>query len=289
MKKISIYILLMIAIKSISFAQGEYGVGLGLGSGGYEFRGIYRMNEFFSASLDYNNFDLDNIVLDDLGSDGQEIEGSGIFKISSIKAMLHYHPFASGFRLSAGYGLNLTDISFDIEGTNIEIEGETTDISGSITIDTGSQLPYVGVGWGYNFDDFIALDFSLGILFLQKITGEDLVDYDITVDSDALTDALDAIDDDASIPDDLATTYPDVAAALADGDPFALYEALEENGIITSSTEDLFADIPNPDSFLGDIQDQIDEFVENSGFGLVQDMIGYAPLPIFSFGFSIFF
>jgi hypothetical protein len=285
MRKTLFYLFLIVGIQSVSFAFNEnIGVGLGLGSGGYELRGIYRFSEYFSASLDYNSMGLDNISMDDLGSAGQDISASGTLQISSVRGLVNFHPFASGFRVSAGYGYNLSDISIEIEGENVDIGGgNTADLEGTITIDTGSSLPYLGVAWGYGYDDFLSFDFSLGILFVEKITGDNLIDSDVTMDSATLTSFVNSVDS------DLISDYPDIAAAISDGDVFALFDEIESvaaaEGISTSS----YSDLPSADDYLGQIQDQVDILVDSTGLGALQDMIGYAPLPVFSFGFTIFF
>lgn len=246
MRKTLFYLFLIVGIQSVSFAFNEnIGVGLGLGSGGYELRGIYRFSEYFSASLDYNSMGLDNISMDDLGSAGQDISASGTLQISSVRGLVNFHPFASGFRVSAGYGYNLSDISIEIEGENVDIGGgNTADLEGTITIDTGSSLPYLGVAWGYGYDDFLSFDFSLGILFVEKITGDNLIDSDVTMDSATLTSFVNSVDS------DLISDYPDIAAAISDGDVFALFDEIESvaaaEGISTSS----YSDLPSADDYL---------------------------------------
>jgi hypothetical protein len=289
MRKTLFYLFLIVGIQSVSFAFNEnIGVGIGLGSGGYELKGIYRFSEYFSASLDYNAMGLDNISMDDLGSSGQDISASGTLQISSVNGLINFHPFASGFRVSAGYGYNLSDISIAIEGENVDIGGgNTADLEGTITIDTGSTLPYLGVAWGYGYDDFLSFDFSMGILFIEKITGDNLIDSDVTMSSSALTGFVSDLDTTYST--DLANDYPDIAAAIGDGDVFALFDEIESVAAAEGIDTSALSDLPSSDDYLGQIQEQIDTLVDSTGLGALQDMIGYAPLPVFSFGFTLFF
>jgi hypothetical protein len=329
MKKIIIIttlFLLCLNIYAIGFLNENTGIGFGLGSGGYEVKGIYRFNNYFSSSVEYNNMGLDNISFSD-DSNG-DIEVAGTLKISSVKGLIHYHPFGGGFRISAGYTYNLSNIEVEVEGTDIVLDEEnpsttTSDITGTITINTGSTLPYVGVAWGYSYEDFISLDLGLGIQFIPKLKGSDLISYDIAMEAAALdamvdevvsdlgdssSDTYQAVVDAGYDPAEVATALESTAvqAAIAGGDPFELYEVLESEGILEQFGIDIssvasysvskaadddnpFGSLPNPDDYLGDIQTQIDQLVEESGLGAVQDLIGYAPLPVFSFGFTLFF
>jgi hypothetical protein len=146
MKKIILILVLIISSITYSFTKEDLGIGVGMSTGGYQLKGIYTFNDFFSSSLEYNNFTLNNFTTGDL---------TGTLKISSLKLNGHFHPFAGGFRLTAGYAYNLSDINFTMTNIQYDYGGASpATMSGTVNTDFGKYLPYLGVGWGYQYGDF---------------------------------------------------------------------------------------------------------------------------------------
>jgi hypothetical protein len=305
----------------------KLGLGLGFGVGGAELKGIYKVNKYLSTSLEYNYFSTDE-SFDDLGDEGENIKANGTFTISSFKALGHWHVFGGGFRLTGGYVRNLSDLKIDVSGDDIVLKEATSteaaiksNLKGNIVINTGDNLPYIGMGWGYGIDNRFALDLALGIQFIKKIKGSDLIDYDIKMESTALSsfvsDVATDLDDtnseaykelkangltDTQIDDvqDILTNNTEVKDAIASGDPFKLYDVLDAQGILdkfdvdklskaTSSNDDgVLSSLPNPDDYMAEIEKDIDDAVKESGLGAIQDIFGFAPLPVASLGITVF-
>lgn len=92
------------------------------------------------------------------GSLSRDFTESGIrydakLKFNSITALADFHPFAGGFRLSAGLMANSTkfDLTGKAESGTIEINGvrynaaDVGTVHGRVSFDTS---PYLGLGWG---------------------------------------------------------------------------------------------------------------------------------------------
>jgi hypothetical protein len=303
--------------------SSKLGFGLGFGTGGYELKGIYKFNKYFSTSLEYNYMMYEE-TFNDLGDKDENITADGSFTISSLKALAHWHPFGGGFRMSAGYVKNLSDLEIDVFGENVQLDEDdpetTSNLEGTIVIDTGDNLPYVGLGWGYDIEDRFALDFTIGVQFIQKIKGSDLIDYDITLKPEALGAYVDNVIsglqsgtgneyydqlkenglDDNEINDVISILQGSGTQDIVNsGDPFELYDYLDEQGVLddfgveksiakAGDDDGAFSSLPNPDDYMTEIEDEIDTIVEDSGLGAIQDIFGFAPIPVASLGITVF-
>jgi hypothetical protein len=303
--------------------SNKLGFGLGFGTGGYELKGIYKFNKYFSTSLEYNYMMFEE-TFNDLGDEDENIKADGNFTISSLKALGHWHPFGGGFRMSAGYVKNLSDLEIDIFGENVQLDEDdpstTSNLEGKIVIDTGDNLPYVGLGWGYDIEDRFAIDFTVGVQFIQKIKGSDLIDYDITMESKALDAYVNNVI--TGLQSGTGNEYYDQLKAnglsqgeidnvisilqgsgtqdrINSGDPFELYDYLDKQGVLddfgveksvakSGDDDGAFSSLPNPDDYMAEIEDEIDTMVEDSGLGAIQDIFGFAPIPVASLGITVF-
>jgi hypothetical protein len=280
MKKLAV-LLIVLFNYSLVFSIGELnkiGLGVGIGGGGYETKAVYRSSEYFSFSLDYNSLEVENIEFTGLGSSGDDTSTSGIFKISGIKALAHFHPFANGLRVSGGYTYNLTDISMDLEGNSVSLGGVDTTLNGTLAFEFGGVLPYIGVGTGYSYEDFISIDFSVGLQFIKKISS-DTITLEATVPEADLTTLVSTI----GTAEGLTAAQQTQVINSSKDNIFNLDSALISVGVDTSGYA-----FPKSSDFIGGIGDQLDDLVNNSGLGMVQDLLGYAPMPVISLGFTVF-
>ena len=105
MKKI---ITLFFTIVTLGYAEvgdykSEFGVGVGLGiPSGYEFKGIYRYNEWLSLSLNYNLFQIKGFT-EEINETDTQLTVTGDLIFSNPGIVLNYHPFGGNLKLMAGF------------------------------------------------------------------------------------------------------------------------------------------------------------------------------------------
>lgn len=132
-----------------SLAQAEVGLGLRGGTMGYGVDLDIGLTERLNARLGYNFFSYDETI------DDTDVSYDGELKINSFSALLDWHPFGGGFRLSLGAVTSGPKI--EVVGTptggNYEIgdgeysASEVGDLYGEVKIGN-SVAPYVGLGYG---------------------------------------------------------------------------------------------------------------------------------------------
>ncbi len=92
--------------------------------------------------------------------------------LSSVSAILDWHPFKGGFRVSAGILSNDNSIDVDAQSSAMYTIGDTTyngadvgSLNGSVGFE--SVAPYVGVGWGNAFGEGkrMGVVFDVGVIF----------------------------------------------------------------------------------------------------------------------------
>ena len=260
-------------IMIFSFSYGElseykskFGLGVGLGfPTGYEFKGVYRQNEWLSLSLNYNTFEIDGLSYE---MDGP-IEVTGTFKFSTPGVVLNYHPFGGNMRLSAGFLYDMGGLELGADGT-IDLGGVPATVTGDISIKFGRTYPYLGLAYGYDFNSVVHLELSLGVYMLKRPE----VSLYFNVDSEqAIKDALTS----ANIP---ANMQADILAALAasGGNILDLPQIIADEFGLPNTVA-----MPDANELEGDMVALIQE-----GYNYLPAFLGYNLFPTVSIGFTFF-
>ena len=124
------------------------------------------INSSFTFRAGLNTFDYSYQINQD------DIEYDADLDLNSFSAILDWHPFKGGFRVSTGILSNENSIGVDAQSSSTYDIGDTTysgaDV-GSLTGNVGfeSVAPYIGVGWGNTFgeDNRIGFLFDVGVIF----------------------------------------------------------------------------------------------------------------------------
>lgn len=204
---------------------GTQGVGADVTAGiNAKFNARVNLNYFsfnIPASEDDNKDNNENNNGNNDGNKNEDGGGSISPKLGlmTIGALLDWHPWAQGFRLSAGLYLNKNkiDLTADV-GDTVEIndrEYSLSDLRGRVDFNT--LAPYLGLGYGNAVGSNGRWHFScdVGVMF----QGTPKVDLQATIGDPALQAQLDAdIKEEAKkIEDDLAgfKYYPVVSLGVA--------------------------------------------------------------------------
>ena len=169
------------------------GISLGVGSLGPGASVSYSAHPKLNVRLGVNRFDQD------FDLEVEEIDYQGEVQLKTVTAMLDWHPWASGFRFSAGLVRNANQITGSAKPANgsIEFNGQTIDLADAgrvdAEVDFNPTVPYLGLGWG-NAAKGGGLSFftDLGVMFQGR------PNVDITVEHLAEA-GLDQSDVDAEI------------------------------------------------------------------------------------------
>ncbi len=182
-------------------------LGLGLEAGA-------RLNETFGLRFGGNWFSFDaDRKIDDVDYDADAT-------LASLGALVDYHPFQGGFRLSGGLRFNFNEA--DLTGRpdeEIEIGDTVFDAEdvGTLKGDVGFDVlaPFLGVGYGAALlDGSLSIGFDLGVMFQGK-ADVDLDAEDGLLEGDAVLEAELAAEED-DVEDDLEDFqfYPVVSLAV---------------------------------------------------------------------------
>ena len=195
MKKI---ITLFFTIVTLGYAEvgdykSEFGVGVGLGiPSGYEFKGIYRYNEWLSLSLNYNLFQIKGFT-EEINETDTQLTVTGDLIFSNPGIVLNYHPFGGNLKLMAGFLYDMGGLEVNADGNfNVEVDNNTipTTVTGHIKIKLGQTYPYLGVAYGYDYESVVHLEASLGVYLVKKPEVDlDFIVEDTSVVGTILTDA----------------------------------------------------------------------------------------------------
>ena len=126
MKKI---ITLFFTIVTLGYAEvgdykSEFGVGVGLGiPSGYEFKGIYRYNEWLSLSLNYNLFQIKGFT-EEINETDTQLTVTGDLIFSNPGIVLNYHPFGGNLKLMAGFLYDMGGLEVNADGNFNEESNE---------------------------------------------------------------------------------------------------------------------------------------------------------------------
>jgi hypothetical protein len=130
-------------------ARADIGMGLRAGTQGYGGDINIALMEKLNVRVGYNLFKINQEIED------TDVVYDGEIKLSNASALLDWHPFASGFRLTVGgVGPGLkANVQGRSTGGSFEI-GDGTYTAAQIgslngTLEFGNSVaPYVGLGWG---------------------------------------------------------------------------------------------------------------------------------------------
>ncbi len=129
----------------LSLKVGTPGIGMDLTLGLGEKVNVRLSGNYFSYTYDDYEFDEDDEDIDEVVD---EIEVT--LDLMSLGALLDWHPWGGGFRLSAGAFYNGNEASLTVTaGDTIEIDDEDYEVQsldGQVNFD--SFAPYAGIGWG---------------------------------------------------------------------------------------------------------------------------------------------
>lgn len=171
-------------------------LGLGLEAGA-------RLNDNFGLRFGGNwlGFDYDGVEGD--------LDYDADVTLASLGALVDYHPFSGGFRVSGGLRFNFNQA--DLDGTptdDIEIgddvfsPDEVGTLTGDATFDTFA--PYLGIGYGATLlEGSLSVGFDLGVMYQGQ------ADVDLDAESGLLS-------DDAVLLDNLAIEEDEVEDDLED-------------------------------------------------------------------------
>lgn len=275
MKKI---LMLFFMIGTLGYAEvgdykSEFGVGVGLGfPSGYEFKGIYRQNEWLSLSLNYNLFQIKGFT-EEIDETDTQLTITGDLIFSNPGVVINYHPFGGNLRLMAGFlydmgGLEVNaDGEFDVKVDEIPI---STTVTGHIKVKLGRTYPYLGVAYGYDYNSVVHLDASLGVYLVKRPE----VDLNFVVGD---TDVVGEILTEAGITGD---NYTNIMSAFeaSGGNILNLAQIIADEMEIPSTLI-----LPNEQNLENDFISVIQE-----GYSSLPEFMGYNLLPVISVGFTFF-
>ena len=189
-------------ISSPAMADVNFATAMRVGSFGYGADFDVGLTKSVNVRLGYNTFSLSRTIND------TDVTYDGKFKIGAASAILDWHIFNGGFRLSAGAvqkGPKVDVVGKPAASGTFEFNGNTyqaSDIgSANGTIKMGdSTAPYVGIGWGNTVDKEDRITFLLDLGAIH--TGSPKVDLNFTCTS--------------VIPGTCSTFSQDIAAEKAD-------------------------------------------------------------------------
>ncbi|MGI9485362.1 MAG: hypothetical protein ACR2RF_05665 [Geminicoccaceae bacterium] len=136
-------------------------LGLGLEAGA-------RLNESFGLRFGGNWFSLDaDREIDDVDYDAEAT-------LASLGALVDYHPFKGGFRLSGGLRFNFNEADLtgrpneDVEIGDVVFDADDVGtLDGDVSFDV--LAPYLGVGYGAALlDGSLSIGFDLGVMYQGK-------------------------------------------------------------------------------------------------------------------------
>ena len=151
-----------------SAALADVGVGLRAGTFGIGAEFDAGLTETLNLRVGYNTFSYSDTYND------TEITYDGKLKIGAASALLDWHVFHGGFRLSFGAvqkGPKIDLVAKPNANSTFEIDGVTYTASqignATGTIKVGDSVaPYLGIGWGNTVDkeDRVTFLFDLGVI-----------------------------------------------------------------------------------------------------------------------------
>lgn len=225
MKKIGVILLAGVLVAGVvalgaTSALAAAGATLKLGTLGLGADLTVGISGKLNARANLNYFKYGKTITEDEDEDGN---GGGTIKpklnLLSVGALLDWHPWAQGFRASAGLYLNRNKVDLTAETNDtVEIndqEYSVSDIGGKV--DFNSLAPYLGIGYGNAVQSNGHWHFSLDVGAM--LSGSPKVALRATASDPALQPQLDAdiAEEVEEIEDDLGvfTIYPVVSLGVS--------------------------------------------------------------------------
>jgi len=150
---------------------GGWAVGAKFGTLGFGAEIYKSFTPAFNARLVANAFQFDDSGTEDDVTYDYEVD------LNTMGAMLDWHIFRGGFRLSAGAVANGNEVSLVAKPTASYTIGDTTYTAAEVgtlngKIDFDSVAPYVGIGWGnpVGMGKRLSLNLDVGVLFTGEPT-----------------------------------------------------------------------------------------------------------------------
>lgn len=256
-----------------SFSYGEigqyksnFGLGVGLGMG-YDFKGIYRQNDWLSLSLNYNSLKITGISQ---SVSGLDVTGNLVFSTPGV--IINYHPFGGNFRVAGGFLYDIGGLNVNVDGS-MAISGVTVDITGDASVKLGRTYPYIGIAYGYDLNSVVHMEFTLGTYLVKRPD----VNLYFGVGAGDLTTILNAVSGGGGLLS--AGQVADIEAALAAAGgnildlPTILAAEIGLNDLVMPSEQNLENDIVT---------------VIQNGYDYLPEFLGYNLLPVVSIGFTVF-
>lgn len=259
-----------------SFSYGEigqyksnFGLGVGLGMG-YDFKGIYRQNDWLSLSLNYNILKVDGISQNVSGLD---VTGGLVFSTPGV--IINYHPFGGNFRVAGGFLYDLGGLNINVDGalpfdTNGDGTSENVSVTGSVSIKLGRTYPYIGIAYGYDLSSVVHMELTLGTYLVKR------PDVNLYFNVGSATDIAGILTSVGIT----GQTQTDIIAALtaSGGNILDLPQIIADqfglpNTVIMPSEQNLENDIVT---------------VIQEGYAYLPEFLGYNLLPVVSIGFTVF-
>lgn len=121
-----------------------------------------------------------NVLTYDTSGSESDVDYTIDLELSSVTAILDWHPFGGGVRVSAGVAFNGNELSMVGKPTNTSYTiGDTTytpsevgTLRGNVTFD--DVTPYLGIGWGnaVSPNDRFTFSLDVGVLFQGDTTAD---------------------------------------------------------------------------------------------------------------------
>ncbi|MDW5378487.1 hypothetical protein R6258_16330 [Halomonas sp. HP20-15] len=154
------------AVSAPAAAAGQWSLGAGVGTTGYEGSVSYRFHDNFALTGSYSGF-----TYDDIDYESDDADYSGDFDIDVYGLSVDYFPFAGRFYLSAG--AVRPDIAMQVvgkpkSGTSYEFNGEeytaqeVGTLEGRVSLGDSVQ-PYLGLGWRGSHQPGLGVFARLGV------------------------------------------------------------------------------------------------------------------------------
>lgn len=219
MRRVALIVIVMLMSSPFVMAEG-FAIGAKAGTLGLGAEMTVGLSERANLRLGMNGASIDLSGLtdnDDSTTSAEEIDLT--LDLSTIAALLDWHVWAGGFRLTAGAMLNNNEINMSVDvSETVEIGDKTyrvDDLDGSVGF--GSIAPYLGIGYGNAVDKDGRFTFALDLGVMLQ--GSPEVDINATASDPRLQSSLNAelVKEEQNIEDDVKgmTVYPVISLGLA--------------------------------------------------------------------------
>ena len=223
MRKLAVVVALMLCVSTVS-VLAEVAVGVKVGTLGMGVEGTVGLDKKFNLRVGGNfaSIDLSSLIEDDDLDEDSVVSAEDIqleLDLETLAAMLDWHVWGGGFRLTAGGMLNNNEMTVSAD---VDEKVEIGDSSYSVDSLAGSVsftqvVPYFGIGYGNAVDEdgHFTFAFDLGVM----LQGNPEVEITATASDPSLQAALNA--DIASEIDEIEddteglSLYPVISIGLA--------------------------------------------------------------------------